>query len=196
MIEYIAASVLSGAGRLPCPCLGFIMEELRKRKRVHLREYDYATPGGYFVTICTRNRRWLFGNAPPPVGRGPCAPPSVAGEIAAEWIGRISKKFPNWTVENWIVMPNHVHLLMQAHSCAAGHAGPALQTVVGWYKTMTTNACIRAVKSEKMPPFDGGVWQISFYDHVIRNEQEYLRVWQYIDDNPANWAEDEYYTAL
>lgn len=93
-------------------------------------------------------------------------------------------------------MPNHIHLLMQVASCdAAGHMGPALQAVVQWYKTMTTNACIRAVKAGVSPPFNNRVWQRSYYDHVIRNEQDYLRIWQYIDDNPAKWAEDEYYTS-
>lgn len=172
------------------------METKPKRKRVHLKEFDYATPGGYFATICTKDRRRLFGDDPILVGRGPCAPPCNAGEIAAYWIMRISEKFPSWTVDNWVVMPNHVHLLLQAHaSAAAGHAGPALQDVIGWYKTMTTNTFIRAVKAGEIPPFDGAVWQRSYYDHVIRNEREYLQVWQYIDDNPAQWAEDEYYAA-
>ena len=80
----------------------------------------------------------------------------------------------------------------------AGHAGPALRRgdvpqMIQWYKTMTTNACIRAVKEGRMPPFDGHLWQASFYDHVVRNERDYLRIWQYIDENPLRWTEDIYY---
>lgn len=65
--------------------------------------------------------------------------------------------------------------------------------MIQWYKTMTTNACIRAVKEGRMPPFDGHLWQASFYDHVVRNERDYLRIWQYIDENPLRWTEDIYY---
>ena len=80
----------------------------------------------------------------------------------------------------------------------AGHAGPALRRegvprIIQWYKTMTTNACIRAVKEGRMPPFEGRLWQPSFYDHVVRNERDYLRIWQYIDENPLRWTEDIYY---
>ncbi len=168
---------------------------MEQRKHPRLSHYDYATPGGYFVTICVKKRRPLFGDVPFRVGRGPCAPPNAARMIAEYWIARISEKYPSWTVDNWVVMPNHVHLLLQAHACeAAGHVGPALQDVVRWYKTMTANAFIRAVKAGEMPPFDKTAWQASFYDEVIRGQDHYLRAWQYIDDNPAHWAEDEYYS--
>ena len=167
---------------------------MEQRKHTRLPNYDYASPGGYFVTICTREKKPLFGNIKTPVGRGPCAPPNTARTIAEEWIGRIQGKFPNWTVDNSVVMPNHVHLLLQAHPLnAAGHAGPALQDVVAWYKTMTTNAVIRAVKAGAMPPFEKAVWQTGFYESVIRGQEHYLRTWQYIDENPARWPEDEYF---
>ena len=168
---------------------------MEQRKHPRLSYYDYATPGGYFVTICVKKRRPLFGDVPFRVGRGPCAPPNAARMIAEYWIARISGKYPSWTVDNWVVMPNHVHLLLQARACeAAGHVGPDLQDVVRWYKTMTTNAFIRVVKAGEMPPFDKTVWQASFYDEVIRGQDHYLRAWQYINDNPAHWAEDEYYS--
>lgn len=168
---------------------------MQQRKHIRLSDYNYAAPGGYFVTICTRGRKPMFGGPPIPVGRGPCAPPPcTARDIVSCWIQRIPDKFPGWTVDKWVVMPNHVHLLLQMHpDDAAGHTGPALQDVVAWYKTMTTNACIRAVKAGEMPPFEKAVWQTSFYDEIIRGHAHYLRTWQYIHDNPARWAEDEYF---
>lgn len=69
----------------------------------------------------------------------------------------------------------------------------ALHTVVQWYKTMTTNAYIRAVRMGELPPFSKAIWQRSYYDHIVRNDADDLRIWQYIDENPARWAEDEYY---
>lgn len=71
--------------------------------------------------------------------------------------------------------------------------GPPLQRVVEWYKTMSTNEWIRLVKAGKLPPFEKRLWQRSFYDHIIRSEADYLRIWDYIDTNPAKWAEDCYY---
>ena len=174
---------------------------MQTRKPLRLKGYDYATSGAYFVTVCTRNKSWLFGEndslaicAPVLVGRDPCVPPPIATqndsrvnmarEIISHWIDRIPSKFPNWTVDKWVVMPNHIHLLLQLHAGdAAGHIGPALQDVIRWYKTMTTNACIQAVKNGKMRPFEKTIWQTSFYDEVIRDESHYLRIWQYIDDN-------------
>lgn len=180
---------------------------MQTRKSLRLKEYDYAAPGAYFVTICTRNKRRLFGenaspapSGPVPVGRDPCVPPSVlqsntAGRIIAYWIARVPDKFPNWTVDKWVVMPNHIHLLLQLRpGDAAGHMGPALQDVMQWYKTMTTNACIQAVREGRMRPFEKAIWQSNYYDEVIRDQEHYLRIWQYIDENPARWAEDEYYT--
>ena len=185
---------------------------MQTRKSLRLKKYDYATPGAYFVTMCTRDKRWLFGenNLSPwcslvSVGRDPCVPPpattppcalrvNIVRKVISEWIGKIQSKFPNWTVDKWVVMPNHIHLLLQLHAGnAAGHMGPALQDVMRWYKTMTTNACIQAVKAGKIKPFEKAIWQTSFYDEVIRDQAHYLRIWQYIDTNPARWAEDEYY---
>jgi len=59
---------------------------------------------------------------------------------------------------------------------------------------MTSSEYIRGVKKGIYSPFCVALWQRSYYDHIIRNEEEYLRIWQYIDENPAHWAEDEYYT--
>ena len=74
-----------------------------------------------------------------------------------------------------------------------GHVGPPLQNVMDWYKTMTTNAYIRGVQGGALPSFHKKIWQRGYYEHVIRNEQDYLNVWSYIDQNPARWAEDEYF---
>jgi len=97
-------------------------------------------------------------------------------------------------LEKYVVMPNHVHALIRIEhpGTAGGHAGPPLPEIVDWYKTMTTNAYIRAVKTGSLPTFEKRIWQRGYYEHVIRNDQDYLDVWQYIHQNPARWAEDEY----
>ena len=169
------------------------------KERVHprLKDYDYSLPGAYFVTICTYKRRNLFGETP--VGRGLCAPPFPAKEIAERWIREIDNKFPCCKVDNAVVMPNHVHLLLTLAG-EAGHAGPALQSgrasipeIIRWYKTMTVNDWIRAVKKGVLPPFERTIWQTSFYDHVVRNQWDYETIWQYIEENPLKWTEDIYF---
>ena len=74
-----------------------------------------------------------------------------------------------------------------------GHMGPPLQEVMDWYKTMTTNEYIRGVKAGIFPPFQKKIWQRGYYDHIIRNERDYLNIWTYIDQNPARWGGDEYF---
>lgn len=165
---------------------------LSERKSIRLRGYDYSNPGAYFVTVCTQKRQCLF---PFAVGAAPCGRPNPAREIAEEWLEKLTDKYPGVLLEKYVVMPNHIHLLLRFVSWeeAGGHMGPPLQEVLDWYKTMTTNAYIRAVKSGRLPCFQGRIWQRGYYEHVIRNERDYLEIWRYIDQNPARWNEDEYY---
>ena len=167
--------------------------DLPKRKRIRLPDYDYSQNGAYFVTICTHQLQHLFPLSD--VGAAPCGRPSRATEIAEVWMQKLSDKFPGVHLDKYVIMPNHVHLLIsvQRDDLAGGHMGPPLQESVDWYKTMTTNAYIRAVKSNDLPAFCERIWQRGYYEHVVRNEQDYLDIWQYIDQNPARWAEDEYY---
>ncbi len=92
-------------------------------------------------------------------------------------------------------MPNHIHILLRINQGepAGGHMGPPLQGMMDWYKTMTTNAYIRAVKAGVLPSYEKHVWQRGYYDYVVRGEKDYLEIWKYIDDNPARWREDKYY---
>jgi len=73
---------------------------------------------------------------------------------------------------------------------AGGHIGPPLSQVIQWFKTMTTNAYIRGVKSERWPAFAGRLWQRNYYEHIIRNEADLTRFRAYIAANPAQWAVD------
>ncbi|MDI9311558.1 MAG: transposase, partial [Limnohabitans sp.] len=74
------------------------------------------------------------------------------------------------------------------------HIGSHLHRVVQWFKTMTTNEYIRGVKNLGWPPFDGKLWQRNYYEHIIRNKQSYQTISKYINNNPAKWADDKFYT--
>ena len=90
------------------------------------------------------------------------------------------------TVEKFIVMPNHVHLLVQLEGNGAMGTSPptSLPMVVRYFKRETMKRC--GVR----------LWQRSYHDHVVRDEADRLRIWQYIDTNPAKWREDRYYTEV
>ena len=157
---------------------------LPSRKHPRLRDYDYSRNGVYFLTICTRNRAPILSEI---VGRG-LAPAEVrllaAGRIAAEEMENLPKRFPGVRMEASVIMPNHIHLILaidQSVGRMISAPTKSLSTIVGSMKRYTS----------KMVGFP--LWQKSFHDHVIRNEADYLRVWDYIDTNPLKWREDCYY---
>ena len=89
-------------------------------------------------------------------------------------------------VDKHVIMPNHVHAIIYLEAEKGGQSRPPLQRVMQRFKSITTRYGWESGHQK--------LWQRSFYDHVIRNEADYLRAWQYIDDNPAHWVEDEYYS--
>ena len=155
------------------------MEELN-RKPNRLGYYDYGQEGSYFVTLCTHHRACLF-QMEADVGNGLCAVPN---QIIHRWMRETENRFPNIIIDKYIIMPDHLHLLI---TIKERHAGCSLPDVMRFLKTMTTNAYIHAVKEGTAPPFHKKLWQKSYYDHVIRNQQDYDETWQYIENNPAKW---------
>ena len=167
---------------------------MNQRKSLRLPCYDYSQGGVYFVTICTQNRRECLSD----VCRGG-ALLRPAGQIVQREISAMESRF-SITVDKYVIMPNHIHLLLstagegavtraeQSPAPTTGVAMPSLSDMICVLKSVTAKEINRM---ENTP--GRRFWQRSFYDHVIRNERDYLRAWQYIEDNPARWAEDEYF---
>ena len=153
------------------------MDKHPSRKPIRLPKYDYATPSAYFVTVCTRPRRNLFWNHQP-VGADSIRPPSIKlspiGQTVACAIAQIPLRYPHISVDNYAVMPDHIHLLITIHADERRRqiAAPTLSTVVGQFK--------RSVSKQ----LGFSVWQKSFLERVIRNDNDYETAWQYIDNNP------------
>jgi len=170
------------------------MNELRKRKYIRLRNYDYSQNGVYFITICVSDRRCLLTTITE--CSDPNAEPTVIlteiGKEIEEIIEYIENENNGINIQKYIIMPNHVHMIILISSYdkmeAVEHVGSNLQSIIGRIKSFTTkrwnDICSTKYKT---------LWQRSFYDHIIRNEQDYLAIWKYIDENPAKWYEDEYY---
>lgn len=89
-------------------------------------------------------------------------------------------------IDKFVIMPNHIHAIITTQQ-----SGMTVSEMVQRFKTVTTKLYIDGVKSGLYPPFEKKIWQKSFYDHIIRNEKGYLEIWQYIDENPYKWHEDE-----
>ena len=179
-----------------------------KRHSIRLKEFDYTSNGYYFVTICSQDRVNFFRN----VGVDRCVDPKLneIGKSIECWWKEIPKRFNNILLDEFIIMPNHVHgiliinkkseihfVLGQTHrSDALGQthrSAPTLITVgnvIRWFKTMTTNEYIKNVKINNWPKFNKRLWQRNYYERIIRNESEYLKIKQYIKLNPEMWSRD------
>ena len=154
------------------------------RKPLRLSAYDYATAGGYFVAICTKDRAPILSQIVL-VGEGLCALPQPeltdVGRMVEQSIEYLHNNISGLAVDKYVIMPNHVHLLVRLAPTneTGGHGGPPLHKIIGQFKSFTTHQ------------YKDVLWQRSYYDHVIRGEEDYRDVWNYIDQNPARWQEDE-----
>jgi len=165
------------------------MKMLRTRKNVRLRGYNYSNAGVYFVTICIKDGHEMLGDVV--VGDAPLRVPHVQfseyGIFVDAQVQKINDIYPHVFLDNYTIMPNHVHLLMSIQDGMRGGASPTkalIPQVVQSLKSMTTKQ------------FGFSMWQRSYHDHIIRTKEEYQRIWKYIDKNPARWTEDCYYNPI
>ena len=149
-----------------------------QRKQNRMPHFDYSSNGIYFVTICTENKKCILGDViNTDFVEGATVQLTETGRLVQNTIGRLPDAFPGINIHNYVVMPNHLHLLIELQN-----AGTSLSSMMNYLKGYVTH---RAT---------GRIWQKSFYDHVIRDEKDYQTIWQYIDNNPGKWSEDRYYT--
>ena len=163
---------------------------LPNRKLPRLQNYDYSTPGAYFITICTHEKRCLFGKIP---SQGEGAEATVLlspiGIIAKGCLIELPSHYTNVSIDHWVIMPNHIHILMQIKEDS--NPQPIccdIPNIVGKYKASVT----RRVGKELL--FHEKLWQSSFFDHIVRNQDDYSRIWNYISGNPSRWLEDRLYS--
>ena len=160
---------------------------LPKRKPTRLKNFNYRQNGYYFITICTHKRKHLLSNI---VGQG-LAPAenklSLLGKIANEQILDLENRYKNIRIDKYVIMPNHIHAIIVIETKSAGASPcPTLSDVVCSFKSIATRKFHKINLNEK-------IWQTSFHDHIIRDENDYLKIWNYIDTNPQKWKEDCFY---
>ena len=159
------------------------------RKSLRIPDYDYAQNGAYFVTICTVGRMPVLSHVLNVTADSQIVLTEIGHEINKS-IQYIDENYVNVDVTKYVIMPNHIHMLVLLESLylCGDHPNIPLQTVIGQFKSFTTKRFneISGAQHDKL-------WQRSFYDRIIRDEQEYLDVWKYIDTNPFKWELDEYH---
>lgn len=158
----------------------------RRRKPSRLRGFDDTEGRAYFVTICTQDRECRFGEVIADRMRL-----NKAGEMVARWWRVLPSRFPRLRLDEWQVMTNHLHgILVLPGPAARNSSSLALSEVIGWFKTMTTNAYIRGVKSDGWPEFRRRIWQRTYHDRIVRDETELRKIRDYIVTNPLKWHLD------
>ncbi len=171
-------------------CSDVISVDLPKRKANRLKGYSYSQNGIYFLTICTRKKECILGSV---VGGGdPDAPQMVLsdyGKIAKKYIESIESVYPYIEIMNYVVMPNHVHLIVMLYSDDNIYRKEEIKTSVNdIIPTM-----IAAFKKLVSKDIGCNIWQRSYHDHIIRNEKGFNTIWEYVDNNPARWKKDCFY---
>ncbi len=152
------------------------------RKRNRLIGFDYRTQTAYFITIAAIDRKNIFWeNALTKVEAEEILPLSSAGIIVEHAISDISNIYPFVQIDQYVIMPNHVHMLLRIQKSELDQKITSISTVVQQFKGYVS-------KSVGYP-----LWQKSFHDHVVRGEKDYLKIWEYIRNNPIQWKEDSYY---
>ena len=191
------------------------MLDLHARKNIRLQGYDYSQNGAYFITVCIKDRHNLLWEANDVhrvsiVGANIVRPPSPAnqstklsliGNIVNNAIENIPEIYMNVRINKYIIMPNHIHMILCVNeSRAIGEQCSPLRIddiahkhIVRPENNPTVSRLIKHFKGFVTKQVGYSIWQKSFHDHIIRNEKEYLDIWQYIDENMINWKDDCYF---
>ncbi|MBR5265761.1 MAG: transposase [Clostridia bacterium] len=158
------------------------------RKRTRLKYYDYSTSGAYFITICIKDMRIpLLSNIF--VGNGALDVPqrklTSVGKIVDKYI-RSTNNIKGISVDKYVIMPNHIHMIIfidnpDGASKAPHPTNSLLSHTVGTLKRFVNR------------DIGQNIWQTSFHDHIIRDDNDYLKIWNYIDTNVSRWNKDRFF---
>ena len=159
---------------------------MRERKRVRLRDYGYSKSGYYFVTICMKGRKEFFGSvAETKINL------NVYGEIVSRCWCDLLRYYKNCSLDSFVIMSNHVHgiVIIDYGNVVGNGLKPfpthGLSEIIRGFKSFSSRKINEEIRND-----DKFRWQKSFYDHVIRNEDELSGIREYIQNNPLKWDSD------
>lgn len=200
------------------------MTDYQKRKTIRLKGYNYNSPGAYFITICTKNREEMLSEiiVGTDVPGGPCSDVSDGlclctadivcsgvlgmvknelteyGKIADKYIVSMNEFYDNISVDKYVIMPNHIHLLIriiedekgEMKNKCGGHGPPGTSVPT---RDSVISRFVSTFKRFCNKEYGENIWQYRSHDHIIRNEKEYQKIWEYIETNPIKWEDDCFY---
>jgi len=178
---------------------------MKKRKSNRLKGYDYSKDNLYFVTNCVKNNLCCLGCVIP-VGTGRDLSvhhhpenhhPEIQYKVELNQYGKIVDERINWLISqyeyvdihNYVVMPNHLHLILEIDSQKVKEQDVKIKSIsslMGAMKTTSSNKIHEA-------GFTDFAWHRSFHDHIIRSEKSYINIFNYISNNPNNWCKDKFH---
>ncbi|MCK8059349.1 MULTISPECIES: transposase [unclassified Fusibacter] len=159
--------------------------KLPNRKSIRLKHFNYQA-GVYFITICTYKMKRTLSEI-----KENAVSLTEFGHIIENSLLMTQQSFKSSEIHHYAIMPNHLHFILQIHDESLSQS--TLSDFICSFKSNSTIQIIKAVKSGKLEPFDKRIWHRNYYEHVIRNEKEYLLKRDYIVRNPYRWEEDEFY---
>ena len=160
---------------------------LPERKPLRMSHYDYNTPGAYFLTFCTHDRKHLLSRIVGAIHESPEPQLTACGKIVDTILQNIPEHL-HVTIDRYVIMPNHVHLILFITSqdgriISSPTDKKSISTVVGQFKRDVSKKIGIAV------------WQRSFHDHIIRGRDDYEKISKYMYNNPITWQYDCFYIA-
>ena len=176
------------------------MDELKKRKTTRLKGADYNRNQAVFLTICTQKRKCILSHI---VGTGVPDGPKIEltkyGQIADKYIHQLNDFYDDLSVENYVIMPNHIHIILWVKGTENGPSrtpdsiGPSRTPVPTTVQNSIPSRFLSTFKRFCNKEYGINIWQYRSYDHIIRNRQDYEEHLRYIYENPMRWHYDKLY---
>jgi len=163
------------------------------RRSIRLKNFDYSYPCFYFITICSQKHFCLFGNVEKYEMKL-----NDAGIMVRHWWEEIKQKFSVVKLDEYTIMPNHLHGIIVLKPDGINDngeylpSGVSIPNIIEWFKTMSTNNYIRNIKQKGWERFEKRLWQRNYYEHIIRNDESLDTIRHYIRINPLYWLCDKY----
>ncbi|MGH7802166.1 MAG: transposase [Thermodesulfobacteriota bacterium] len=159
--------------------------DIHHRKSIRLKEYDYSQLGAYFITICTHNKELYFEQYP-----------ELKQIVSRQW-QEIPDRYTNIQLDEFIVMPNHIHgimivgatLAVAQKNRAGARPAPTIGEIIGTFKSRCVHNWLKYIKENRIDSV-GKFWQRNYYEHIIRNQDELNKIREYIQNNPLEWHLD------
>ncbi len=165
-------------------------KELPRRKDLRLKNFDYSTPGAYFITICTHNRKCTLSRIVGAIHESPEIKLTNHGKIIDDIIQNIPERYKT-IIDTYVIMPNHIHFIIiitDDEDLRAIRESPLrgrsiISKVIGYIKMNASKRIHRQYKGV-------AIWQRGFHDHIIRDRRDYEKIAKYIYENPEKWEND------